>query len=164
MKITVHMAIIALTAGSQWVLWLAYTDSLGYREMCAGAGGAAIATLAVWIYGIKGKIRFRLSLRDVAQAIYLPWNVLVDTWKIVRAVGMQIFTAGGAPSLVAAVEFEVGQAKPIDAGRQALAITYTTLTPNSIVLGIVPEQGLMIYHRIVPGKLMAATRHLGARP
>jgi len=162
---TLRIAVmVLLTALSQWGLWLAYTSSVGYRELCAGAGAAAIAPGAVWVLAGKGKICFRFRWRQAAQAIYVPWNVIVDTWKLMRAVAMQVFSARGAPSLLAAVEFEAAQNDPAAAGREALAITFMTITPNSVVLGIVPDQGVLLYHQIIPSPVATAARHLGARP
>jgi hypothetical protein len=76
----------------------------------------------------------------------------------------QIFTREGAASFTAAVPFTVGRDTPVTMGRRALAVTYTTITPNFVVLGIVKEPGLLLYHQIVPGKILRMTRHLGAKP
>jgi multisubunit Na+/H+ antiporter MnhE subunit len=155
---------MSLTLLTQWALWLIYTDSTGYREMIAGAIAAAIATLAVMVFTIQGNLSFQLQWKDVVQAIYLPWFALEGTWEILQGLAIQLFTRKGAQSFIGAVPFDVGQDQPRPAGRRALAVAYTTITPNFVVLGIVHAQGLLLYHQIVPGKVRAMTRHLGARP
>ena len=69
-----------------------------------------------------------------------------------------------APSLMLAVPFDMGGDDPESHARRALAVTLTTLTPNAVVLGFVPEPGLMLLHQIMPAKLSRMTINLGARP
>jgi hypothetical protein len=49
-------------------------------------------------------------------------------------------------------------------GRRVLAVGYTTLTPNFVVLGIARKQGLLLYHQVLAGEVLEMTRKLGARP
>ena len=49
-------------------------------------------------------------------------------------------------------------------GSAALEITYTTATPNFVVLGIVREQGIMLFHQVLKGDIIQMTQNLGARP
>ena len=103
-------------------------------------------------------------MKDVAQGWRIPWQAIKDTWAIFRA----IWTLGRskkAGSLLAAVPFESGRpGDPLAEARRALAVTYTTITPNVIVLGIVREQGLMLYHQIVGDASLEIARRLGAKP
>ena len=148
----------------QWALWLAFTDDVGYREIVAGFLGAAISATAGAVYSMQGKCHFRFRLKDVAQGWRIPWQAIKDTWAIFRA----IWTLGRskkAGSLLAAVPFEPGRpGDPLAEARRALAVTYTTITPNVIVLGIVREQGLMLYHQIVGDPSLEIARRLGAKP
>lgn len=147
----------------QWALWLAFTDSTGYREICAGFIAAAVATTAVAIYSWKGGVSFRFRLVDVLQVWRLPGGVIADTVRIFRAVVVRL-SGGTLQSGHKAVAYDVGKDDPCGAGRRALAVTYTTITPNTIVLGIVQEQGLLLYHQLVPDQTPEIIRHLGARP
>lgn len=61
-----------------------------------------------------------------------------------KALGKQLFTKKGADSLIRAVPFEVGDDDAHSAARRALAVTYTTLTPNFVVLGIAHKQALLL--------------------
>lgn len=159
-----NLLIIGAMAASHWILWLAYTNNVGYREIIAGSIAAAISTVAGVVFAHQCKVCYRFRLTDLSQAIYLPWHILADTWNVLGAVAKQLFTRAGVCSLTAAVPFEVGGDDPKSAGRRALAVTLTTITPNSIVLGIVRDQRLMLYHQLVPDDLSGMTRHLGAQP
>ena len=108
-----------------------------------------------------------LVLLPLLMAVAIPGTgeSVSGTVEVLHGLAKQLFTAGGAPSFLAAVPFEIGsQDDPTEAGRRALATTYTTATPNFVVLGLVNEQGLMLYHQIIPGDVLTMTRRLGARP
>jgi hypothetical protein len=68
-----------------------------------------------------------------------------------------------ALSHFAATEFEYGSPRPVDAGRRALATSFTTATPNSIVLDVIEHPPRILYHQIIPGPLPGVTQSLGAR-
>ncbi|HWE04244.1 MAG TPA: hypothetical protein VG326_17695 [Tepidisphaeraceae bacterium] len=156
--------IVAVTVLVHWILWLAYTNNVGFREMIAGAVAAVISAVGAAVFAEQGNICFRFRRRDLIQAVYLPWYALTGTWEVLQSLAKQLFTQAGAPSLIAAVAFDVGDDDPICAGRRALAVSYTTITPNFVVLGIVYDQRLLLYHQILPGEVLTMTRHLGARP
>ena len=147
-----------------WLGWLALTNSTGYREMIAGLVGAGLSILGVAVYARQLRVGFRFRARDLAQIWRIPWYVVQGTWEIYQALFRQLFGAG-ADNSVGAVKFDVGEKdSPYSAGRRALAVTYTTITPNSIVLGIVMEEGLLLYSQIKVGPVRPMTRRLGAQP
>jgi multisubunit Na+/H+ antiporter MnhE subunit len=159
------IALAGLTGLIMALLYLAFTDNLGWRELIASAMTGAISASAVVVYARAGNARFAFRISDVAQAWRIPWNVLNGTVEVFQALGKQLFSKRGADSAILAVPFDLGKKEnPIDAGRRALAITYTTATPNFIILGLVDRQDLMLYHQITPGDVRSMTRNLGARP
>lgn len=160
-----RLLIALLTVASQWGLWLVYTNNVGYRELIAGCVGAIFSAAAAVLFAVQGKVAFRFRLRDAAQMVHLPWLVVSDTIKVLGAVGRQIFTRAGASSRIAAVPFDAGGQDALSAGRRALGISYTTITPNSVVLGVIPgDPPLLLYHQVSIDALPAMTCNLGARP
>jgi multisubunit Na+/H+ antiporter MnhE subunit len=145
------------------VLWLCYADSIGRREICVGAAAAVVSTLAAAMFYVQGTVKFRFRRSDVLQMLQVPWYALIGTWKILGALALQLFGRGTRSGHMRAVFFGEEASDPNAAGRRALATTYTTITPNSVSLGFVPDQGLMLYHEIVPDKEPAMLRSLGAR-
>jgi len=146
-------------------LYLAFTEDVDPRELVAMLLTGAVATTAALVFASAADVRFRLKLRDVLQFWYMPWYAISGTVEIMHALAKQLFTRAGAPSFLAAVHFEIGSETNIeDAGRRALAVTYTTATPNFVVLGLVKKQNLIIYHQLIPGEVLTITRKLGARP
>ncbi|HEX5245016.1 MAG TPA: hypothetical protein VFW23_17285 [Tepidisphaeraceae bacterium] len=145
-------------------LWLLFTSNLAKPELYVGLGAAAIATIATIVFEAVGLIHFRPRFIDLLQAWRLPWYALQGSYEILKGIALQIFTADGAPSIVIAVPYEAVGEDHASAARRALAVGYTTLTPNFVVLGIVMEQRLMLYHQILPGPVLQMTINLGARP
>jgi hypothetical protein len=145
-------------------LWLLLVSKLERDEIYAGLAAAALATLAAgWLDAVHFA-RFRPSLAALASGWRIPWYILSDTVAIFLGLARQLFTSEGAPSALRAVAFDLGGDDAQSAARQALVITYGTITPNSIVLGLVREQKLLLYHQILPGELPPTIRELGARP
>ena len=100
----------------------------------------------------------------VAQAWRLPWNICKGTGELFIAAYNQISRRKGADNYLATVAFQYGGDDSRSAARRMLAVSYTTLTPNFIVLGLVPEAKLMLYHQVQKGEVSQLTQNLGATP
>ena len=146
-------------------LYLAFADDHGVREVAAGVCAAGLTAAAVgWVARCAG-LRIELRLHDVVQVWRMPWYFVSGTGEVLVALWQQLATARGAASQFSTTPFAIGdRADPADAGRRALAVFYTTATPNFVVLGLVDEPGTMLYHQVKPGPVLAMTRRLGARP
>lgn len=159
---TVYLVGCLFTYAALSGLWLLFTANLSKPEILVGLGAAAVATAATMIFQSVALVAFRPRLRDWAQAWRIPWYMIKGMWELLQALGRQLFTQAGTESIVYAVPFDVGGDDSASAGRRALAITYTTLTPNFVIIGIVREQRLLLYHQVVTGPVVEMTRKLGA--
>ena len=158
-----------------WASWLAvlivmygvyllFASTLSKPELFAGTVAAAISTVAAGTFGLIGTVKFRPRIGDLFQAWRIPWYMIEGTYEILKALASQLFTRKGADSLVRAVRFEMGGDDPQSIARRALAVVYTTMTPNFIVLGIIPRQRLLLYHQVLAGDVLQMTINLGAEP
>ncbi len=143
-------------------LWLIYVSQINTWELVVGSSAAGLATLGVAVFRRVCLVKFSLSLRQTAEIWRLPGYAISGTWEIFQGIGKQLFSKRGAPTHLSAVPFEVGSGAPACVGRRTLAVLYTTMTPNFIVLGVVREQGLLLYHQIIPGEVLQLTQNLGA--
>jgi multisubunit Na+/H+ antiporter MnhE subunit len=155
-----------ITGGAGYfALYLAFANNVGFREVITGVLVGAVAVAGKIIFQSAGHQHFRFHWRDVLQAWRLPWCAITGTIEVLRGLAKQWFKKRGASSYLAAVAFDMGpERSPYAAGRRALAVTYTTATPNFVILGLDHEQKLMLYHQILPGKVRTMTQKLGARP
>lgn len=148
---------------SQVGLYLCYSANVGIRELVAAAIAAAVATCGAVVFARQAQIRLQLRWRDIVRVWPVPWYALAGTVKILQGLSQQV-VRGDAPSVVRAVRFQMGGDDPASAGRRALAVFYTTMTPNFIVFGLFSRQKLLLYHQIIPGPVLTMTQKLGARP
>ena len=156
-------AIAIINAMIYYTLYLAFTSKMGFRELIAGGLVCIIATVATLVFSTTGRVRFRFHWTDLIQAWRIPWYAITGTFEVLQGLYRQLFTRAGALSFLSARRFQIGDRdSPYGHGRFALTITYTTSTPNSIVLDIIPEQKLLLLHQIIPGKIHTMTRNLGA--
>ncbi len=145
--------------------WLLLVEKFDPSELVAGAICAAIAAVASELAWGTHLNRFTGNWRALVQAYHLPWLILEDTVVIFKVLARHLFTRRKAPSLMLAVDFDVGEEDdPNDSMRRALAIGYSTMTPNCVVIGIDHRRGRMLYHQLARSDVPKMTRALGARP
>jgi multisubunit Na+/H+ antiporter MnhE subunit len=151
-----------------WVLmtalWLLFTVSFGKSEIIIGVVAALVGTLGVAMYEQVAGIRFLPTLPLLVQAWHVPGYMFAGFWELLVALMRQLFTRRGAQSAFTAVRYDVGGDDYAATARRALAVSLTTMTPNFLVLGIIQEQGLMIYHQVLVGPVRQMTKNLGAKP
>lgn len=145
-------------------VYLLFVSTLTKPELVAGIVMAFVATLAAGVFGTVGVVHFRPALGQLLQIWRVPGNAVMDTVLVFKALGKQLFTRSGAGGQVRAVPFDVGGPDDGNAARRALAVTYTTLTPNQVVLGIAHKQALLIYHQLEGAEVPQITVNLGAQP
>jgi multisubunit Na+/H+ antiporter MnhE subunit len=154
----------AVTFIALYGVYLLFVSTLTKPELFAGILSTVIATVAAGVFGTVGVVHFNPKLREILEAWRLPYYAVQGSWELFKALANQLFTKKGADSLIRAVSFEVGDEDAHSAGRRALAVFYTTLTPNFVVLGIAHKQALLLYHQVLPGDVLQMTINLGARP
>jgi hypothetical protein len=94
----------------------------------------------------------------------LPIYAVTGTAEIFAVLFRQLFGRKPAESLVLAVPFDAGGDDDESAARRALAVVYTTSTPNFIVIGVDRKRGHLVYHQIKRSPILQITKDLGARP
>jgi multisubunit Na+/H+ antiporter MnhE subunit len=144
--------------------WTLFAGKIGWNELVAGGIASAIAATAariVWAQHIAG---FRGHLAWLLAMWRLPVYAVTGTWEIFAVLFLQLFGRKPAESLILAVPFDKGGDDDESAARRALAIAYTTSTPNFIVIGVDGKRGQLVYHQIKRSPILRITKDLGARP
>jgi multisubunit Na+/H+ antiporter MnhE subunit len=162
---------VTLRAAGEWVgqslvamgAWMVFTARPSATELAAGAVASAVAGAVSRLVWAHNGAMLTGAGRSLLQAWRLPAAALTGTWEILSVL-VRHLAGAPAPSLLLSVPFDVGDDGPRAEARRALAVTYTTITPNFIVLGIDRRRGLLWYHQIRRGPVLRLTVELGARP
>lgn len=146
-----------------YFFWYAFTASGKPHELLVGVGATA---LTVWFFANVLRtetLNVELRLRDLAQCWRLPKEIVHDCWVITAVLFKDLFGVERAGSFYRACGFKTSRRDPLLMGRTALAVAYTTASPNMLVIGIDPAQSLMLFHQIQRDKVSEMTRRLGAQ-
>ncbi|HET6145222.1 MAG TPA: Na+/H+ antiporter subunit E [Candidatus Acidoferrales bacterium] len=145
----------------QWILWLVFANSLGWREQLIGALMAALGTYFTRIFATETEVNFKFRWRDVAQVIHIPELLFSDAWILLVAIKRELLGQKTASGILS-VRFRCGGLDSASRGRRALVITLLTLTPNNLVLGISSDTQLLFFHTVIPRPLPKFLGQLGA--
>lgn len=143
------------------VFWLAFIADLRPDDLYVGIP-ALILSLAFAFFAIRNMpIRFRPTLRDLVQVWRLPWYIISGlaeiAWVLVKdLVGKR------AESLFRAAPWDPRGDDGHDVALRALAVGYTTIAPNFIIVGIDRERGRMLFHQVSASSVPIMTQRLGA--
>jgi multisubunit Na+/H+ antiporter MnhE subunit len=136
-----------------WVLlmslWEILDDSIATDELLAGAGAAALAAFVAEFVGEQAQARFRMRVPWLAQAFGLPARLARDTIMVFAAL-WRLLARGERPQSV----FRSEPVRPGGLGaeattRRVLLMGGRSFTPNTFVLGIDADTGLMVVHDLV---------------
>jgi hypothetical protein len=94
----------------------------------------------------------------------LPKYMITGSWEIFEVLFRQLFGGRPADSLMLAVPYEAIGDDDASAARRALAVAYTTSTPNFVVVGIDRKRAHLVFHQIKRSPVLQVTKNLGARP
>lgn len=157
----------ALAVSLQWLVcagaWLVFVGNFELPELYAGALVAALAATASNVV-LEDKIAlFYANPGWLALALLLPRDIAVDSFRVLRVLVRRLLLGAPARSGIRTVPFEAGGDDAASATRRGLAITYGTISPNSIVLGIDRERGLLYFHQLEPAPASTLIDRLGGR-
>lgn len=144
-------------------LWMLFVSQTQRAELVAGIFAAAFGAVADGLVKSKRLARFRPRLKWLALFALEPWYVLTGSAAIMWALGRRLM-GKKSEAQFRVVPFPAGGNDPESAARRALAITLTTVSPETIVVGIDRERGLMLLHLIAPASIPKIARRLGVQP
>jgi len=146
---------------SEWALWLVFTDNTGFRELLAGAVGAAIATYFSFVFVSRKKVTSFRMPAGLSAVWLVPTALAHDTVVLLIAVARRL-AGHRLPSGYAAIPFAAVGDNPRSRGKRALAATLMTTTPNTLVLGILKDERVLFFHRLIPQPPSSLARRLSA--
>lgn len=144
-------------------LWMLFVCLLHWNEVEAGVVAAAIGAVADAMVKATGFAVFRPRLSHVLLIFRLPAQIISNTVRVFAELFRRMF-GGESRASLQLVGFDNGGDEEDAAARRALAICYTTIPANSIVVGIDAEGDFLLLHSLFPEPVSPVTRQLGARP
>lgn len=146
------------------VLWVVFVGGTRPNEMIV----ASLVLLATGAFLFEvwkiETLRLDFGLKDMAQGWRIPWYILSGVYEIVIVLFRDIFGLQKSESLYRVCGFGTSKLDPRLVARRVLAIFYTTMAPNFIVIGIDFRQSRMLFHQLERSGVPEMTKQLGAQP
>jgi hypothetical protein len=127
--------------------------------------GVGVTTLATWswyIVYINSAISFAPKLHWLLPCWRVPGLILHDCWLVIRHLYRQCCLGKDHVGIFQALRFPGGTDDAQSVARRVLAITYLTLSPNSLVIGIDQRTGLLLLHQLEKEAPPLFLKQLGA--
>jgi multisubunit Na+/H+ antiporter MnhE subunit len=144
-------------------LWMVLTDSVRIAELVAGAAVAALAATATEVVRrqrvTEQALRPRLWLR-LPRALV---RAVPDVGRLTRAAFLQLVQRKPVRGRTIAMLTQIAGDEPDARARRAAAIGLGSIAPNSIVVGVDPDSGVMLVHQLEPTRKPSDLDPLGLR-
>jgi multisubunit Na+/H+ antiporter MnhE subunit len=131
-------------------LWMLLADSVRLAELVAGAAVAALGATACEMVR-RQRVAAQALRPDLSLRI---WRVVVravpDIGRLTRAALAQLIRPKPVRGRVLAMAFGHTEDDPDARGLRAAAIGLGSIAPNTVVIGIDPDAGLLLVHQLEP--------------
>jgi multisubunit Na+/H+ antiporter MnhE subunit len=114
-----------------------------------GLVAAAVAATAAELVRDQDLVRFRLQVVWLRDLYRLPGQLLGDSWTLAAALWRQL-TGRRVRGVFRALPFPTEGDDARSAARRSLVTGVVSLTPNTYVVGIEGDEGVMLVHQLVP--------------
>jgi multisubunit Na+/H+ antiporter MnhE subunit len=143
-------------------LWMLFVSQLRRAELVAGVCAAALGAVAEGIVKARRLAKFRPRSRWLALFTWELWYVLTGSAALMRALARRL-TGKKSEAQFRVVPFRAGGTDSKSEARRAIAITATSVAPDTIVVGIERERDFLLLHQIAPAATPQIARRLGAK-
>ena len=141
------------------LLWLTFVFQVTAAELMAGSAAAALATLGIELTLRSESLCFHPKLHWILQARHLPAAIAHDLWTMSLDLGRLCSRKPPQSELVSTTLIAAPE-KCEAAAQRALAVFFTSMTPNSVVVDCDRESNLMLVHVLTPAPLPPLVRKL----
>lgn len=154
------LGLTVLFMAAEWILLVAGTR---LHEMIVGA--VSLAAAGAFLYFVHSNSTLRLELRaaDVFAGWRIPWHLVSGIYEITVVLLKDLLSIEPAGSFYRVSGFRTSYRDPRLVARRVLAIAYTTVAPNFIILGIDYQQSRMLFHQLKRSSVPKMTQELGAQ-
>ncbi len=147
-----------------FVFWLIYVGQTSSHELLVGAGAAALAATGAEAVRGLNFARFYPHAKWLVLFWSVPGSIIIDCWILTQVLAARIFLGKEMDGWTATTRFEPGGTDPRSAARRALAVTFSSLSPNFIAIRIDRKEKLLLYHQVRFTGVPVILKKLGAEP
>jgi len=131
-------------------LYLLIDDSALVPELVAGAVAAAIGATGATLVHRERQVLLRGELRWLRAIPRVLVDLVGDLWPLARALVQRGLLRRGGAGVIVEVPFGATSDGPRDTARRAATEALGTLAPNTIVVRIDTDRGVLVAHQLVP--------------
>ena len=135
---------LAIAAPFYWLL----VDTASTPELIAGAVAAVIAAVAYSAAHLEPSENEAIRLRWLSLAAREMAKVPAGIAVLCVEVLAQTVRPQRSRGVLQVEPFDAGTGEPHDLGRRALAEASRSLAPNTVVIGVDPDHGRLLVHRL----------------
>lgn len=135
----------ALIGGAFYLLLI---DTTSLPELYVLAGVAAAGGVAFAIGREQEFVEARIAPRWLLALGRLPRRIGADIVLVCREAVAQLFSPRRTRGVFRAVAFRAVQATPQATGRRAMVESLGSVAPNTIIVGVDAERGLLLVHQL----------------
>lgn len=146
------------------LLWIIFVGGTRTNEMITGAGVLLLSGGFLYLVGRTETLELDFHLVDLIQGWRIPWYVVSGIAEIVLVFLKDLAGIQRAGSFYRVCGFKGSRGDRHLAARRVLAIFYTTMAPNFIIIGIDERQRRMLFHQLTRSGVPLMTQALGAEP
>ena len=123
-------------------------DTTSLPELYALAGVAVACGIGVALAHGQGFVEAKILPCWLLRSWRLVWKIPSDIVIVCREALAQLVHPRPTRGVFRATEFTATEATPSDTGRRALAETVGSIAPNTIIVGVDAERGLLLTHQL----------------
>ncbi len=134
-------------------LWFLFVFKPEWHEAWVGVAAAALGAGATEAVRAAEHPRFFPHLSWILEFRRLPLQILRDTWAVTKKLAAMAFLADRDTGRFLTIPFRAGGNSPRAIARRALAITYGSISPDSIVVGINRAHNQLVLHLLAGNRV-----------
>lgn len=145
-----------------YLCWLVFTGTFAIHELLIGVVSASLASTGMFVIDRCYPARFSPELRELLTLWRIPGQVISGTWKILGLAAKDLLGIRRAQSVFSVARFDAGRKDDAhDSARRVLAVAYSTVSPDIIVMGVNATDNRLLFHQLEKGSVPKLIQELG---
>jgi multisubunit Na+/H+ antiporter MnhE subunit len=154
---------LIILAAALMGIWVLLVGGFHRDEMIVGAACVIAASAMLRLVASVRQQHLHFTLRDILCGWRLPWYAAHDVWIVTHVLFRDLYFAENPRSVYRVCGFKTSKRDPGDVARRVLVTSYTSATPNVIVIGVDFAQSRLLFHQLEPRPVSETMRTLGAQ-